>query len=262
MHWFNDYYASRNNCYLGDEMRYKCIVSYDGTCFHGFQVQPNLRTVQEEIEKVLQIICKKKITIFPSGRTDTGVHAIGQVFHFDTEIDMGEWNMKNAINSRLPRDIYIKEVSKVSLDFHARFSSKRKEYHYIIGLDEYNPLRKNYVYYPPFKNFDIDKMKDASSIFVGEHDFKSFTKNHKIENTVRTIYSINFEKTEDTLIIKFIGNGFLHNMVRILVAMLFMVGIGKLSKDDLKSILDKKNRVYAPKIAPSNGLYLYEVKYE
>lgn len=243
-------------------MRYKCTVSYDGTNFHGFQVQPNLRTVQEEIEKVLKIICKKEMVIYPSGRTDTGVHAYGQVFHFDTEIEMGEWNMQNAINSRLPRDIYIKKVEKVSEDFHARFSSKKKEYHYYIGLDEYNPLRKNYCYYPSYKKFDIDKMIDASKIFIGEHDFKSFTKNHKIENTIRTIYSIEFEKTSDTLIIKFVGNGFLHNMVRILVAMIFMVGIGKLSKDDLKSILEKKNRVYAPKIAPANGLYLFEVKYE
>lgn len=242
-------------------IRYKCIVSYDGTMFHGFQVQTNLRTVQEEIENVLRIICKKKITIYPSGRTDTGVHAYGQVFHFDTEIDMPERNMQNAINSRLPRDIYIRNVEKVNQDFHARFSSKQKEYHYLIGLDEYNPLRKNYVFYSPYKNFDIDKMIEASKIFIGEHDFKSFTKNHKIENTIRTIYSIEFVKTEDTLTIKFIGNGFLHNMVRILVAMLFEVALNKISTKELKTILERKNRVYAPKIAPANGLYLYEVKY-
>ncbi len=244
------------------EIRYKCVVSYDGTMFHGFQVQTNLRTVQEEIENVLKIICKKKTTIYPSGRTDTGVHAYGQVFHFDTEIDMPERNMQNAINSRLPRDIYIRNVEKVTKDFHARFSSKQKEYHYLIGLDEYNPLRKNYVFYPSYKNFDIDKMIEASKIFIGEHDFKTFTKNHKIENTIRTIYSIEFVQTEDTLIIKFKGNGFLHNMVRILVAMLFEVGLNKITKDNLKTILEQKNRAYAPKIAPANGLYLYEVKYD
>lgn len=245
-----------------NEIRYKCIVSYDGTMFHGFQVQTNLRTVQEEIENVLKIICKKKITIYPSGRTDTGVHAYGQVFHFDTEIDMPERNMQNAINSRLPRDIYIRHVEKVTKDFHARFSSKQKEYHYMIGLDEYNPLRKNYVFYPSYRNFDIAKMIEASKIFIGEHDFKTFTKNHKIENTTRIIYSIEFVQTEDTLIIKFKGNGFLHNMVRILVAMLFEVGLNKITKDNLKTILEQKNRVYAPKIAPANGLYLYEVKYD
>lgn len=242
-------------------MRYKCICSYDGTNFHGFQTQTNLRTVQEEIENVLKIICKKNVIIYPSGRTDAGVHAYGQVFHFDTEIDMGEWNMKNAINSRLPRDIYVKEVEKVGDDFHARFSAKSKEYHYKIALDEFDPLKKNYLYYPSYKKFDIDKMIESSKIFIGEHDFKSFTKNHKIDNTIRTIYSIDFEIVNNELIIKFIGNGFLHNMVRILVAMIFMVGIGKLSKNDLETILAQKNRVFAPKTAPANGLYLYKVNY-
>jgi len=244
-------------------IRYKCICSYDGTNFHGFQIQTNLRTVQEEIENVLKIILKKDITIYSSGRTDAGVHAYGQVFHFDTEIDMGKQNMKRAINSRLPKDIYIKDVEKVSDDFHARFSAISKEYHYKIALDEFDPLKSNYLYYPTYKNFDIEKMVDASKIFIGEHDFKSFTKNHTIENTVRTIYSIDFviDNTNHELIIKFIGNGFLHNMVRILVAMLFMVGIGKLSKNDLETILAQKNRVFAPKTAPSNGLYLYKVNY-
>lgn len=243
-------------------MRYKCIVSYDGSSFHGFQVQPNLRTVQEEIENVLKIICKSKVTIYPSGRTDTGVHAYGQVFHFDTPIVMGEYNMQNAINSRLPRDIYIRNVTIVPDSFHARFSALRKEYHYLIGLGEYDPLKRNYYYYPAFKKYDIDKMIDASKIFIGTHDFKSFTKNHTIDNTVRTIYEITFIKNTDTLEIVFIGNGFLHNMVRILVAMLFMVGIGKLTKEDLKLIMDKKNRLFAPKIAPSSGLYLYNVMYD
>lgn len=253
-------------------MRYKCIVSYDGTLFHGFQSQENnkavanQRTIEDEICKALKVICKEDITIYASGRTDAKVHAIGQVFHFDTNIEMKENNMKRAINSLLPEDIYIKEVEIVSNDFHARFSAKKKEYHYLIALDEYDPLRKNYLHYPLYKNFDINKMEEASKIFIGEHDFKSFTKNHELENTIRTIYSIDFEVVTkddrpDILKIKFIGNGFLHNMVRILVAMIFMVGIGKLSKEELKSILAKKNRQFAPKTAPASGLYLYKVYY-
>ncbi len=253
-------------------MRYKCIVSYDGTLFHGFQSQENnkavanQRTIEDEICKALKVICKEDVTIYASGRTDAKVHAIGQVFHFDTNIEMKESNMKRAINSLLPEDIYIKEVEIVSNDFHARFSAKKKEYHYLIALDEYDPLRKNYLHYPLYKNFDIKKMEEASKIFIGEHDFKSFTKNHELENTIRTIYSIDFEVVTkddrpDILKIKFIGNGFLHNMVRILVAMIFMVGIGKLSKEELKSILAKKNRQFAPKTAPASGLYLYKVYY-
>lgn len=242
-------------------MRYKCIVSYDGTNFHGFQVQDNLRTVQEEIEKVLKVITKTDTRIYPAGRTDTGVHGIGQVFHFDTEIVMKEWNMKNAINSRLPRDIYIKEVEYASEDFHSRFTKHTKEYHYIIDLNEYDPLLGNYRYFYRHK-LDIDKMIEASKVFVGEHDFASFTKNHKMENTVRTIYSIDYEFKDKVLTLKFKGNGFLHNMIRIIVAMLIEVGNNRMEIDRLKEIMELKNRKLAPKTAPANGLYLYEIVYE
>ena len=242
-------------------MRYMCVVSYDGTNFHGFQIQNDLRTVQLEIENVLKIITKTDTKIFPAGRTDTGVHAYRQVFHFDTSIIMKEWQMKNAINSRLPRDIYVKEVKIVNEDFHARFSAHEKEYHYVIDLNEYDPMLCNYRYFYKHK-LDIDKMIDASKIFEGTHDFKAFTKNHKIENTIRTIYAIEFEIKNKVITIKFRGNGFLHNMVRIIVAMLIEVGNGRKTKEDLEQILASKDRKYAPKTAPANGLYLVDIKYE
>lgn len=241
-------------------MRYKATVMYDGTMFHGFQVQEDLRTVQKEIEDVLKIITKTNTTIYPSGRTDTGVHALGQVFHFDTDIVMKEWQMKNAINSRLPRDVYIKTIEIVDESFHARYSAKIKNYRYVINLNEYNPLNKNYCWYYKYK-LDIDKMIEASKIFIGEHDYKSFTKNHIIENTVRTIYDINFDIKDKVININFKGNGFLHNMVRIIVAMLIEVGNNRLTIEELKQIMDMKNRKYAPKIAPANGLYLVSVEY-
>ncbi len=243
-------------------MRYKCTVSYDGTMFHGFQIQGSLRTVQDEIEKVLLIINKKKTIIYPSGRTDSGVHALGQVFHFDSDIEMKEENMRNAINSRLPRDIYIKKVEIVDENFHARFSVTKKEYHYLIDFGEYDPLKKNYRYYYPYKKIDLDLVYQASQIFVGEHDFRSFTKNQKLSNTIRTIYSIDFEWNSSLLTIKIVGNGFMHNMVRILVAMWLECGRNKYSLEDLKSILGEKNRRFAPKTAPSNGLYLFKVYYD
>ena len=242
-------------------MRYKCIVMYDGTNFHGFQIQEDLRTVQLEIENVLKIITKVPTKIYPAGRTDTGVHAYNQVFHFDTDVVMKEYQMKNAINSRLPRDIYIKKVEIVDENFHARYNAKIKEYHYIIDLGEYNPLLTNYRYYYKHK-LDIDKMIDASKIFIGTHDFKSFTKNHKIDNTIRTIYSIDFEIVDKEIIIKFKGNGFLHNMVRIIVAMLIEVGNDRKTKEDLENILASKNRLLAPKTAPANALYLVNIEYE
>lgn len=241
-------------------MRYKAIVMYDGTLFHGFQSQTNLRTVQEEIEKVLLIICKNKITVYSSGRTDTGVHALGQVIHFDTDIEMKEWQMKNAINSRLPNDIYIKSIEIVNENFHARFTPHIKTYKYVINLNEYNPLNYNYCYFYRY-HLDIEKMIDASKILIGEHDFKSFTKNHIIENTIRTIYAIDFEINNQVINIYFKGNGFLHNMIRIIVAMLLEVGNNRLTKDDLLKILESKNRSLAPKLAPPNGLYLVSVEY-
>lgn len=242
-------------------MRYKCVVMYDGAMFHGFQTQGDLRTVQDEIEKVLLIINKEKTIVYPSGRTDSGVHSIGQVFHFDSKIVMKSENMRNAINSRLPRDIYISSVEVVSEDFHARFSALKKEYHYLIDFGEYNPLMRKYRYYYPYKKIDRALLYEASQMFVGEHDFRSFTKNKDLTNTIRTIYSIDFEWCDDLLTIKIIGNGFMHNMVRILVAMWLECARGKYSFSDLKTILEEKNRVYAPKTAPASGLYLYKVYY-
>lgn len=242
-------------------MRYKCTVMYDGTTFHGFQAQDGIKTIQGEIERALLIINKKPVTIHPSGRTDTGVHAIGQVFHFDSEIDMGEENMRNAINSRIDKAIYLTKVEKVSEEFHARFNAKSKEYHYLIDFGKYNPFSRNYRYYCRFRNVDLKLFKNAFSVFVGEHDFRSFTKNQKKENTVRIINSIDFEEEGTLIKIKFIGEGFLHNQIRILVAMALEVGRGKLSIDELKAIMEAKNRLLAPKIAPPNGLYLYKVNY-
>ena len=241
-------------------MRYKAVVMYDGTMFHGFQIQEDLRTVQKEIEDVLYVVTKHETKIYPAGRTDTGVHAIGQVFHFDYEVEMQEWQIKNAINSRLPKDIYIKNIGIVDDNFHARYQATKKCYQYVINTNEFNPLNKNYCYYYKYK-LDIEKMIEASKVFIGTHDFKSFTKNHKIENTVRTIYDISFDIKEGVIKINFEGNGFLHNMVRIIVAMLIEVGNGRRTVNDLIEAMENKDRKYAPKLAPANGLYLVSVSY-
>lgn len=243
-------------------MRVLCRCSYDGTLFHGFQSQVNLRTVQNEIEKVLEIIHKEEIRIYASSRTDAGVHAIEQYFHFDTNLNIGPDNLLNAMNSRLPKDIYINQVKIVGYDFNSRFDSVAKEYHYLIDIGPYNPHLRNYRYFYPYKHrLDISKMTEASQLFIGEHDFRSFTKNKEIKNTVRTIHELEFIINDNLLTMRIVGNGFLHHMVRILVAMLLEVGIGKYTKDDLKRILEAKNRVLAPKIAPACGLYLYKIYY-
>ena len=242
-------------------MRYKCIVSYDGSNYHGFQVQGKLRTVQKEIEDVLFIITKKPVTIHSSGRTDTGVHAFGQVIHFDCDLDIGNWNMKTAINSRIAKDIYIKSVEKVADDFHSRINAIKKEYHYVIDFNEFDPLLRNYRYFCRYRNIDRTLMEEAAKLYLGQHDFRSYTKNKKNENTVREIFSIEFNWDLDVLKIKIVGSGFLHNMIRILVAMWLETARGKYSLDDLKAITEQKNRVFAPKIVPAEGLYLYKVYY-
>lgn len=242
-------------------IRYKCICSYDGVSYHGFQVQEGTKTIQGEIERVLEVVFKDKITIHASGRTDKGVHAINQVFHFDANIEIKPTNLRRAINSRLEKDIYLREITTVSDDFHSRHSAKSKEYHYLIDFGEYNPLNKDYRYYYSHSKFDKEKFKEAFNVYIGEHDFRSFTKASEKENTIRTIYSIEFEEKDTLLVIKIRGNGFLHNQIRILVAMALEVGMSKISSNDLKTILEAKNRAFAPKLAPAMGLYLYKVEY-
>lgn len=255
-------------------MKYKCIVSYDGTNFHGFQTQDikdyeeiveNPRTVQEEIEKVLEKVLKIKTNITYASRTDAGVHALGQVFHFESTLDITPLSMKRAINSYLPSDIHIISVEKVDNSFNARSDVVKKEYHYRFNLGEYNPLQKNYTYTPQkvnMKNFDLERMKESAKVFLGKHDFRSFTKAKNLANYEREIYSIDFEKNGDILVVKFVGNGFLHNMVRILAAMIFEAGLGNYTQNQLKLILEQKNRQFAPKILPSSGLVLVKVYYE
>lgn len=244
-------------------MRYKCIVTYDGTQFCGFQSQNKLRSVQEEIEKTISKVLKQSIKIYAAGRTDAKVHAFGQVFHFDTSVEMSAKRMQGALNTRLPKDIFIKDVEIVGEEFHSRFTPSKKEYHYYIDFGEYNPLLKNYRYYYTYnKKVDLEKFENAAKVFIGTHDFKSFTKNHKMENTERTIYSIDFSKQDSLIIVKIVGDGFMHNMIRILIGMLLEVGKGNYTADDLKLIMSEKNRQLAPKLAPPNGLYLYKVYYK
>lgn len=242
--------------------RVLCRCSYDGTNFHGFQRQKHLRSVQQEIEDVLEIIHKRPVKIYAASRTDAGVHALDQVFHFDTELRMKEYNILNALNSRLPKDIYINECMFVDKQFYSRFSCRGKTYRYLIDLGKYNPLLKNYRYFPPKPDLiDVDKIIAATNVFIGTHDFKSFTKNKHTTNTVRTISDFEVIKQDDLLTFVITGNGFLHHMVRIIVAMLLEVGRGKCSKEDLKAILAARNRLLAPKLVPAHGLYLVETYY-
>ncbi len=242
--------------------RIKCTVSYDGTNFAGYQVQPDKRTVQSVIEGVLKKMHKAETRISASGRTDAFVHGKGQVFHFDTPLHITGEQWKKALNTQLPADIYIVEVEKVSGDFHARFDVQKKEYRYRISTKkDRDVFKRNYLYHYPYE-LDIEKMKEASSCFIGTHDFTLFcSARSDVENKVRTIYDIHIEKQEEEIEISFVGNGFLYNMVRILVGVILEAGQGRVHSEEIKAVLERQHKRLGTKTAPGQGLYLWKVYY-
>ncbi|MFD3449258.1 tRNA pseudouridine(38-40) synthase TruA [Microbacteriaceae bacterium 4G12] len=243
--------------------RIKCTMSYDGTHFSGYQIQQNKRTVQQEIEDVLQKLHKgEHIRVQASGRTDAGVHARGQVIHFDSMLDLSEDRWMIALNTLLPDDIAIGQVEKVSSDFHCRYSVTSKEYRYHVVLSRNKDVfRRNYAYHYPYK-VDIDAIRAAIPYFLGTHDFTSFcSARTKTQNRVRTLYEIDLRIEGNELIFRFIGSGFLYNMVRILVGTLLTVGQGRIQAEAIPDVLALRSPRLRVKTAPGHGLYLWEVNY-
>ncbi|ETI69230.1 tRNA pseudouridine(38-40) synthase TruA [Neobacillus vireti] len=243
--------------------RYKCVISYDGSGFSGYQVQPNKRTVQSELEAMLAKMHKgASIKVIGSGRTDAGVHAKGQVIHFDSPLPIPEQKWEVALNSMLPEDISVLSVKKVDPSFHARFDAVGKEYRYVLHLSPIrDPFQRNYASRYPYP-LHLDAIREASKFFLGTHDFTSFcSAKTEVEDKIRTIETIDFINVGDLLTIRFVGNGFLYNMVRILVGTLLAVGSGDFSPEDIPVIIEKKDRRFAGKTAPPQGLYLWKVFY-
>lgn len=243
--------------------RYKCVVAYDGTRFAGYQVQPQKLTVQREIEEALKKLHKgSNVKITASGRTDAGVHAKGQVIHFDSPLHIPESKWAVALNSLLPEDIAVISTVEVVTDFHARFDAKGKEYRYHVQLSSRkDPFTRHYVYQYPY-SLNVSAMKEAATYLIGSHDFTSFcSAKTVVEDKVRDIREIEIIEKEGMLIFRFNGSGFLYNMVRILVGTLLEVGSGERASNSMSEILKKKDRSLAGKTAPSHGLYLWEVFY-
>ena len=236
-------------------VRVKCIVSYDGSKFYGFQIQNKLRTVQGEIQKALKKICEEEV------RTDAKVHGNKQVFHFDTSRQMPEKQWKRAINHFLPNDIYILDSLFVSEDFHSRYSATKKEYHYLLSTNEYSPFETNYIYQYG-RPLDLELMKDAASIFIGEHDFASFCSYDQYGNTIRELYKILIEDNNGIITFTIVGNGFRRYMVRHIVGGLIQVGAKRITKKRLQELLDSKGKEKCLFKAKPQGLYLYEVFYD
>ena len=246
--------------------RYKLTIAYDGTKFHGFQRQPDMRTVQGVVERALEKMTKgEHVEVYGSGRTDAGVHALGQVIHFDYPGTIPAENMLRAINALMPLDVIVKTSEIVDENFHARYGIKRKTYQYRVDCGHYtDPFKRFYTGHYQYP-LDIERIKIALNDLEGEHDFTSFAASGGvIENKVRTIYSatVQYEESQNELIFEFTGNGFLYNMVRILVATLLEIGNGRRDVHDFLRLFEVRDRQEARGTAPASGLYLKQVFYE
>ena len=245
-------------------INYKMILQDDGSRYSGWQVQGNTeQTIQGKLQSVLEKMTGEEIEIHGSGRTDAGVHAMGQVANFKLQSAYEPEEIKRYCNQYLPEDIVVLEVSEVPLRFHSRLNAIKKTYCYRIFLGEKpDVFRRKYVT-PVAENLDINKMKAAAEVLLGTHDFTSFCGNrHFKKSAVRTIYEIRLEEKTDELDIYFTGNGFLQNMVRILTGTLLEVGTGKQEVCEMKEILEGRNRSLAGTMAAAKGLVLVNVEYE
>lgn len=243
-------------------MRLKATVSYDGSGYAGWQRQDNALGIESIIMDVMERIHHHPVEITGSGRTDAGVHAIAQVFHFDSELKMSKEQWRRAMNALLPADIRMQDVEKVREDFHARFDAISKRYDYYLSYDVDNPFLQRYrAFYRGRLN--IERMKECAALFVGTHDFTSFTSSRidSRKSRVRTITMCAIEETADGLHFRLEGNSFLRYMVRMIVGTLIEAGRDRLSVQEVKAMLEAKDKEACRYKAPGSGLYLVEVRY-
>lgn len=238
------------------------VIKYDGSHYHGWQRQNRVVGVQAVIEKALKRVLKQEITVEGSGRTDAGVHALGQCASFKAYLPMPVENLRGAVNKILPKDVFVVDAHIVPDTFHARFSAVAKTYTYkVYTKKERDPFLDRYSYHYPY-SLDIALIKRAMHYFLGTHDFRTFmASGSETVNTVRTLYDFSLEHTEDTLTFTITGNGFLYNMVRIIIGTLLHVGNGKLLPESIPEIIDSKERSRAKFTTPGHGLYLNRVFY-
>ena len=243
--------------------RVKLVVSYDGTAYRGWQLQPNGITIEEVLNRELTVLLKENISVIGASRTDSGVHARGNVAVFDTENRMPADKICFALNQRLPEDIRVQSSEEVEPDWHPRKANCTKTYEYkVLNRKISMPLERLYAHFCYF-HLDLDKMRQAAEYLVGEHDFKSFcTVRTQAEETVRTIYSLDITKQEDMITIRISGSGFLYNMVRIIAGTLLEVGMGAYPPEHMEEILDAKDRQAAGRTAPARGLTLVSMEYQ
>ncbi|HHY23318.1 MAG TPA: tRNA pseudouridine(38-40) synthase TruA [Clostridiaceae bacterium] len=244
------------------ERNIKLIIEYDGTNYNGWQSQMNGTAIQDIVEGALFQLTGEKVKLTGSGRTDSGVHAYGQVANFFSTSSIPAEKFSFALNTILPKDIIIKKSLEVGSEFHARFSAKGKKYRYLIYNSTHpSALLRNRTFHV-FYNLNIAAMKEASSHFIGTYNFEGFmAKGSQVKNTIRTIWETSLIKRDEIIQIEITGDGFLYNMVRIIVGTLIDVGIGRIKTQDISNIIRSCDRKLAGRTAPPQGLYLVEVYY-
>lgn len=239
------------------------IVSYDGTNYCGWQVQPGRLTIEGVLNEALSRLLGEDIQVIGASRTDSGVHALGNTAVFDTNSRIPGDKIKYALNQRLPEDIRIQESMEAEADFHPRHCDSRKTYEYrILNRSMELPTQRLYAHYLYYR-LDVGKMREGAGYFVGEHDFKSFcSAGSQVKETVRTIYSLTVEQKEELITIRVTGSGFLYNMVRIIAGTLIEVGLGRRRPEEIETIIKGEKRELAGPTAPARGLFLIGIVYE
>ncbi|HJC91035.1 MAG TPA: tRNA pseudouridine(38-40) synthase TruA [Candidatus Mediterraneibacter excrementigallinarum] len=242
--------------------RIKLTVAYDGTDYCGWQIQPNGITVEEVLNRKLSELTGEKITVIGASRTDSGVHAQGNVAVFDSDTSIPPERIAYALNRKLPEDIVVIRSEEVPSDWHPRYQDTVKTYEYhILNREMPDPVRRRDTYFVSWP-LDLDKMRTAAEYLKGEHDFKSFCNiRTDVEDTVRTIYDLDIVREGALVTVRIRGNGFLYNMVRIIVGTLLRVGRGFYTPEKVKEILDAKERTAAGVTAPPQGLVLVKIEY-
>ena len=240
-------------------MRYLVNLSYDGSKFYGYQIQKNKVTVEGELEKNLSKILNCKINTTASSRTDRGVHGVSQFCHFDYDKKLDVKKLCHSLNSMIDKSIYIKKISLVDSDFHARYSVYKKEYIYKINIGEYNPMEKDYVFQYN-KNIDKKLLDEFCSLMSGKHNFKSFTSDKDKVDYERNI-KISYKISNKIIYLKFEASGFLRYMIRNIVGLLIEINDGKKSLDDIKRIFESMDRCSLGKVGNSEGLYLNKIEF-
>jgi len=244
-----------------EKKRVRLTVAYDGTNYHGWQIQKNGITIESELNRCLTALLQEPIEVIGASRTDSGVHALGNIAVFDTVNRMPAEKISYALNQRLPEDIRIQKSEEVALDWHPRHCDSRKTYEYRIYRGQFPmPVKRLYSLFS-YHQYDVNKMQEAAAYLEGEHDFKSFCQTGaQVESTVRTLYSVEIIEQGEDLVIRVCGNGFLYNMVRIIAGTLMEIGQGKRDPMDIYTILEAKDRAAAGPTAPAHGLML--IKYQ